>query len=333
MINYTKRNLNLIVLFLTLIIFIFLNIVIFPFISNGSNNEYYPSREVYSQTIPISKATISDKQNLIPNLDIQENNLVKITDNLNEIQTNNQASEDQLMDNSSRPNEQTTENANTKPKENTKQQNETSQNLANNQEQINENTQQPTMQNNSNQNMQQQIIQNNNNQNTLQQTIQNSGNGETPNQTIQNNNGQNTTKKQTQRDVVKQNQTNKWRIQIPKINLDVHILEGTSSEVLLKAVGHFPETTKWKGNVGLAAHNRGYQCNFFEKIKNLKIGDEIIYTTTNGKKVYKVQTNKLIKDTDWSYLKETNDNRITLITCEANRKEYRRCVQAIEVIK
>lgn len=137
--------------------------------------------------------------------------------------------------------------------------------------------------------------------------------------------------KPTQRDVIKENKNIKWRIQIPKIDLDVHIMEGTTLTVLLKAVGHFTETSKWQGNVGLAAHNRGYQCNFFAKIKNLKIGDEIIYTTTNGKKIYKIQTNKVIKDTDWSYLEATDDNRITLITCEENRENYRRCVQAIEI--
>ena len=135
----------------------------------------------------------------------------------------------------------------------------------------------------------------------------------------------------TQRNIIKENKNIKWRIQIPKIDLDVHIMEGTTSDVLLKAVGHFKETSKWRGNIGLAAHNRGYQCNFFAKIKNLSMDDEIIYTTTNGKKVYKVQTNKVIEDTDWSYLKETSDNRITLITCEENRENYRRCVQAIEI--
>lgn len=135
----------------------------------------------------------------------------------------------------------------------------------------------------------------------------------------------------TQREVLKENKENKWRIQIPKINLDVHIKEGTSASVMLQAVGHFEETSKWNGNVGLAAHNRGYQCNFFQKIKTLKIGDEIIYKTTNGKKVYRVQTNKVIKETDWSYLENTKDNRITLITCEENRREYRRCIQAVEI--
>lgn len=137
--------------------------------------------------------------------------------------------------------------------------------------------------------------------------------------------------RKTQNSIIEENKNIKWRIQIPKINLDVHIMEGTTSAILLKAVGHFSDTSKWQGNVGLAAHNRGYQCNFFAKIKNLKIGDEIIYTTTNGKKVYKIQTNKVIRDTDWSYLEPTNDNRITLITCEENREDYRRCIQAIEI--
>lgn len=157
--------------------------------------------------------------------------------------------------------------------------------------------------------------------------MQNTANYAEANETKTDNN----TKKTTQRDIIKENQNIKWRIQIPKINLDVHIMEGTTSNILLKAVGHFEETSKLNGNVGLAAHNRGYQCNFFANIKKLKVGDEIIYITENSKRVYKVQTNKVIKDTDWSYLKDTDDNRITLITCEEYREEYRRCIQAIEI--
>lgn len=137
---------------------------------------------------------------------------------------------------------------------------------------------------------------------------------------------------QTQREVINKNKTNNnWRIQIPKLGLDVHIEEGTSSNTLLKAVGHFNKTSKWNGNVCLAGHNRGYLCNFFKDIKNLKVGDEIIYCTKQGKRIYKVETNKVILETDWRYIKETKDNRITLITCEENRGEYRRCVQAVQV--
>ena len=135
----------------------------------------------------------------------------------------------------------------------------------------------------------------------------------------------------TQTQILEENKDITWRIQIPKINLDAHIKEGITNSVLLSSIGHFEQTSKWQGNVALAAHNRGYQCNFFQNIKDLQIGDEIIYTTANNKKVYKVQINKIILETDWSYLQNTKDNRITLITCEENRKEYRRCVQAVEI--
>lgn len=143
----------------------------------------------------------------------------------------------------------------------------------------------------------------------------------------------NKSKYNTQRQVLEANKSNNWRIQIPRLNLDVHIEEGTSSNILLKSVGHFKQTTNWNGNVCLAGHNRGYLCNFFENIKNLKIGDEIIYCTEQGKRIYKVQVNTVILDTDWTYIEETKDNRITLITCEENRSEYRRCVQAMQVVE
>ena len=125
---------------------------------------------------------------------------------------------------------------------------------------------------------------------------------------------------------------NEWRIKIPKINIDAPIKAGTTQEILATAVGHFENTTKWNGNVPLAGHNRGYNCNFFQNIKYLENGDEIIYCTEKGERKYKVVTNKIIKQTDWSYISETTDNRITLITCVENMREYRRCVQAIEII-
>ena len=80
----------------------------------------------------------------------------------------------------------------------------------------------------------------------------------------------------------------------------------------------------------MAAHNRGYEVNYFANIKNLKLEDEIIYKYKDYKKVYKVQTMEVIKDTDWSYIKNTKDNVITLITCVENQPELRRVVQGIE---
>ena len=123
---------------------------------------------------------------------------------------------------------------------------------------------------------------------------------------------------------------NKWKIMIPEISLEAEISEGTSKEIMDKFVGHFEETTKISGNVGLAAHNRGYAVNYFANIKQLKENDKIIYQYNGEQKTYSVIENKIIKDTDWSRLENTKDNRITLITCVENEPEYRRCIQAIE---
>ena len=127
------------------------------------------------------------------------------------------------------------------------------------------------------------------------------------------------------------NEKNIWRIKIPKINLDAPIETGTTQDVLAKAVGHFEQSPKWNGNVALAGHNRGIECNFFQNIKYLKVGDKIIYTTKKGKREYKVIMNKIIKQTNWEYIENTKDNRITLITCVENMYEYRRCIQAVEI--
>lgn len=122
-----------------------------------------------------------------------------------------------------------------------------------------------------------------------------------------------------------------WQIKIPKINLIAPISEGTSQEVMLEYVGHFENTSKWEGNVGLAAHNRGYPINYFSKLKELKNEDNIIYNTEFGIKTYAVKTIKIIEDTDWSYLQNTKENKITLITCVENKPNQRLCIQGIEI--
>ena len=122
-----------------------------------------------------------------------------------------------------------------------------------------------------------------------------------------------------------------WQIEISKINLSAPISEGTSQEVMLEFVGHFESTSKWNGNVGLAAHNRGYPINYFSRLKELKNEDKIIYKTKYGTKTYAIKIIKIIEDTDWSYLQETKENRITLITCVENKPSQRLCIQGIEI--
>lgn len=121
-----------------------------------------------------------------------------------------------------------------------------------------------------------------------------------------------------------------WQIEISKISLKADIAEGTTKEILNKSVGHFEETQKEEGNIGLAAHNRGYEVNYFAQLKKLQEGDEIIYRHNQYINTYEVIKNIIIKDTEWKHLENTEENTLTLITCVENEPNYRRCVQAIE---
>ncbi len=121
-----------------------------------------------------------------------------------------------------------------------------------------------------------------------------------------------------------------WKLEIPKINLVANIAEGTNKEILDQYIGHFEETQKYVGNIGLAAHNRGYKVNYFQKLKELEIGDVIYYTYNGIQKNYVVELKTIIKDTEWNKLRNTEDNRLTLITCVEDKPSFRRCIQAKE---
>ena len=131
---------------------------------------------------------------------------------------------------------------------------------------------------------------------------------------------------------VKEETKEEWYLEIPCINLRADIKEGTTKEIMDDYIGHFEDTKIEDGNIGLAAHNRGYKKNYFERLKELKKGDKIYYHHNNFKKEYVVEKHIIIKDTDWTNLENTNDNTITLITCVENEKEYRRCIQGKETI-
>lgn len=125
--------------------------------------------------------------------------------------------------------------------------------------------------------------------------------------------------------------TNEWSLEIPIISLKANISEGTTKEVMDTYIGHFEESPRDSGNICLAAHNRGYENNYFANLKKLKKGDGIIYRYKNVEKRYIVQKHEIIKDTDWTNLENTEENMITLITCVENEPEFRRCIQAEEL--
>jgi len=118
---------------------------------------------------------------------------------------------------------------------------------------------------------------------------------------------------------------------IEKIGLNATVKEGTSSETLLNYIGHIEETSTYDGNVGLAGHNRGCKNSYFARLNELEKGDLISYKTKFYNRTYIVDNIQVIYETDWSLLKNTEENKITMITCIAGKKEQRLCVQATEI--
>jgi len=118
-------------------------------------------------------------------------------------------------------------------------------------------------------------------------------------------------------------------LEIPRLDIAVKVYEGETLESMKYGAGHFEFTSAWDGNIGVAGHNRG-SSGYFEGVKNLRNGDEIIYSTKYGTRYYKVVTKEKISDTDYSWLGWTSDNRITLVTCVEGSPSQRWCIQAVE---
>lgn len=120
-------------------------------------------------------------------------------------------------------------------------------------------------------------------------------------------------------------------LEIQKIGLKANIKEGSSSEILKKYIGHIEETSKYDGNVGLAAHNRGNEYSYFARLNELQEGDIVTYKTKFYERQYKVDNIQVIFETDWSKLENTEENKLTMITCISNKRNQRLCVQAVEI--
>jgi len=103
------------------------------------------------------------------------------------------------------------------------------------------------------------------------------------------------------------------RLQIPKIDLDAYVLEGSGHKQLKLGVGRITTTAipGQNGNAVVTAH----RDTFFRHIVELKKGDEIIVRRNGERMVFEMSGNKIVKPTDISVLKQTEDPQLTLITC------------------
>jgi LPXTG-site transpeptidase (sortase) family protein len=106
------------------------------------------------------------------------------------------------------------------------------------------------------------------------------------------------------------------RLVIPDIGLDAYVLEGTGSDVLDQAPGHYPGTPLpgETGNSAIAGHRTMYG-HPFNRLNELQPGDEITAYTSRGKSIYRVLSVTPVSPTDVAVAGPLGDDRLTLTTC------------------
>jgi sortase A len=102
-------------------------------------------------------------------------------------------------------------------------------------------------------------------------------------------------------------------LRIPKIRLEVPVLQGTDDFTLNRAVGHIDDTALpgTDGNSGIAGHRDG----FFRGLKDVGPGDAIELETLRGTEIYRVERTWVVDPPDVSVLDPTPARSVTLVTC------------------
>jgi len=102
-------------------------------------------------------------------------------------------------------------------------------------------------------------------------------------------------------------------LRIPRIRLEVAVLEGTDDVTLDRGVGHIEETAAPgdDGNIGIAGHRDG----FFRGLMNVAPGDAIELGTLHGTESYRIERTWIVSPDDISVLDPTPERSLTLVTC------------------
>jgi len=103
------------------------------------------------------------------------------------------------------------------------------------------------------------------------------------------------------------------RLEIPRLNVSVIVMEGDDDATLARAAGHVRGTAlPWDpGNAVIAGH----RDSFFRPLKDLREGDEIRMTTVHGTFDYRVTRTEIVKPDNVSVMAPTPERALTLVTC------------------
>jgi len=106
-------------------------------------------------------------------------------------------------------------------------------------------------------------------------------------------------------------------LKIPRIDLNIVVVEGTDTESLKRGPGHYADTAfPWQdhGRVGIAGHRTTYLHPFYD-LNEMKQGDPIVLETEYGTFRYAVTRVFVITPDNSSVLDQTKNPTLVLTTC------------------
>jgi sortase A len=96
------------------------------------------------------------------------------------------------------------------------------------------------------------------------------------------------------------------RLEIPRLNLSVMVMEGAEDDILRLGAGHLPGTS-----LAIAGH----RDTFFRPLKDIKPYDLIRFSTKEGSAEYRVVSTRIVGPKDTWVLDNMSRDTLTLITC------------------
>ena len=126
------------------------------------------------------------------------------------------------------------------------------------------------------------------------------------------------------------------RLEIPKLDVDVVVVEGTTPAALHAGAGHYPDTPLpgEDGNVAIAGHRTTYGRPF-NRLAELRPGDKVILTTPVGRHVYELSEEPWVVEAhDWSAVRSYPEKGawLTLTTCHPEGSATHRIVARAKLV-
>ena len=102
-------------------------------------------------------------------------------------------------------------------------------------------------------------------------------------------------------------------LEVPSVSLKVPVYSTNTDLVMDRGAGiidgmAYPHEL---GNIGISGHRDGY----FRALKDVKQGDVILLQTLQGEKRFKIDSTRIVEISDTSLLRDTTDQKVTLVTC------------------